>query len=144
MKQTLLLVFSLAAGGAYAQSAVNSGAASGNSLIHSVGEIYVLPAGNANRASSGTIGAVSRIEFFVLGVDEVIADKGIKIYPNPTTHSVSFETADVITSIEVYDIGGRLVASQKIQKNQADLSGLQCGTYIIKTNNDRSFKVIKK
>lgn len=144
MKQTLLIICGMAAVGGYAQSSVNSGAVTGTGLIHSVGEIYVLPVGNANGSSSGTVAAVSYIEFFVLGVDEVIADKGIRVYPNPTAHSVSFETTEAITSIEVYDASGRLAASQKMQNNQADLSSLQSGTYILKTNTNQSFKIIRK
>ncbi|AWH86051.1 hypothetical protein HYN59_13430 [Flavobacterium album] len=143
MKQKLLILFGLAVSGVYAQSGVNSGAVSGNSLIYSVGEIYVLPVGNPNGASSGTIGAISRIEF--LGIDEIaVTEKGIKVYPNPTAHSVYFETTEIISNVEVYDTNGRLVISLKPQNNQADLSILQSGTYIIRTNNNQSFKVIKK
>lgn len=144
MKKTFLIFFNLALAAAYGQHAVNSGAVSGNSLIQSVGEVYVLPTGSANGASSGTIGAVSRIEFLTLGIDEVVADAGIKIYPNPTANSVFFESTAVITKVEIYDASGRLVATKAVDNNQADLSMLQSGTYIIRTNNNQSFKIIKK
>lgn len=131
--------------GAYAQSSVSSGALSNNSIIHSVGELYVVPA-NPNESASGTIGAVSRIEFFALGIDEVVPAAEIKVYPNPTAHSVFFESTEPVTQIEIYDISGRLVASQKVDNNKADLSILQSGTYIIRANNKnkQSFKIIKK
>jgi hypothetical protein len=145
MKQTLIFLCSMALTGVYAQGSVSNGALSANNLIHSVGELYVVPA-NPNEASSGTIGAVSRIEFFALGIDEVTALNGIKVYPNPTANSVFFESTEPVTQIEIYDIGGRLVASQKVDNNKTDLSMLQSGTYIIRINNKnkQSFKIIKK
>ena len=45
-------------------SSINSGAVSNNSIIYSVGEIFVNPI-DPNQANSGLIGTISRIEFFV-------------------------------------------------------------------------------
>lgn len=145
MRQTFIVFFSIAAGGAYAQSAISSGSVSGSTLIHSVGELYVMPV-NANQVSSGTIGAVSRIEFLTLGIDEVVANTTIKIYPNPTANSVFFESTEPVSIIEIFDMNGRLIATRKVENNKTDLSLLQSGTYIIKTNNkqNQSFKIIKK
>lgn len=143
MKQTIILLCTIATTGVYAQGSVSNGALSNNNLIHSVGELYVTPV-NPNEASSGTIGAVSRIEFFALSIDEVMAPATIKVYPNPTANSVFFESTEPVTKIEIYDVNGRLVEAQKVQNNKTDLNTLQSGTYIIKINNSQSFKVIKK
>ncbi|UMY65307.1 hypothetical protein [Flavobacterium sp. HJ-32-4] len=74
MKTTLLFPFLLLAAtsvaSAQTMSATNTGALSTNQLIYSVGEVFVVPT-NANQASSGLIGAVSRIEFTSLSIDEI-------------------------------------------------------------------------
>lgn len=146
MKQTLLFLCSLTVTGACAQTSVNSGALSSSTLIHTVGELYVIPE-NPNQAASGTVGAVSRIQFLVLATDEVIAEKGITIYPNPTANVVYFDTVIAnITKVDVYDLGGKIVLSLPITNNRADLGGLQSGTYIITVNGNttQSFKIIRK
>lgn len=62
-----MLILCLGLSYAYSQDlySINNGANSSNNLIYTVGEIFVLPISDPNQASSGTIGAVSRIEFFV-------------------------------------------------------------------------------
>jgi len=52
-------------------SSVNTGAVSNNNLVYSVGEIFVIPTTNPNDANSGLIGALSRIEFFVTGLNKM-------------------------------------------------------------------------
>ena len=73
-------------------SSVNSGAISSNKLIYSVSENFVIPQTNSNEVNSGIIGAVSRIEFFTTGVNNVLLSDNIKVYPNPTSKSLFFET----------------------------------------------------
>lgn len=146
MKNTLLLCCGIAVTGAYAQQAVNSGAVSGNALIHAVGEVYVIPE-NPNLASSGTVGAVSRITFLVLATDEVIAEKNIRVYPNPTANILYFETEKASAfKVDVYDLSGKTVLSSTVENNRIDLGSLQSGTYIITVNGNttQSFKIIRK
>lgn len=146
MKHTLLILCGFATAGACAQTSVNSGAVSSNSLIHTVGELYVIPI-NPNQAASGTVGTVSRIQFLVLATDEIIAEKGITIYPNPTANVVYFDTpASNISKVDVYDLTGKSVLSSAITNNRVDLGALQSGTYIITVNGNKnqSFKIIRK
>ncbi len=143
---TFLLCFGLVAI-SYGQSlsSTNSGAVSNNNLIYSVGEVFVVPI-NQNEASSGIIGAISRIEFTSLGINEIELTKELKFYPNPASNSVFLEIEnEIIKIIYVSDLNGKLVISQKNINNQIDLSSLQTGTYIVKTDNQniKSFKIIK-
>lgn len=132
----------------YGQSlnSTNSGAVSQNNLIYSVGEVYVNPI-NQNDASSGLIGAISRIEFTSLSINEIELNKNIKFYPNPTSDSVFLELEnEIIKDIYIFDLSGKLVMTKKKKNNQIDLSVLQTGTYFIKTDNMniKSFKIIKR
>lgn len=149
MKQLICLLFCFSFSQLYAQnlSSTNSGAVSSNNLIYTVGEVFVIPISNPDKASSGTIGAVSRIEFFVIGVQEIISEKNVTVYPNPTNNSIFLETAnEAVEEVFVYTISGQLVVNKPIVSNTVDLSELVNGTYIIKTNNPKlkSFKIIKQ
>ncbi|MGL2964453.1 T9SS type A sorting domain-containing protein [Flavobacterium sp. RSB2_4_14] len=127
-------------------SSTNSGAVSNNDLIYSVGEVFVTPI-NQNEASSGVIGVVSRIEFTSLGIADVEASEILKFYPNPTSHSVFLELKNEnIKKIYIFDLNGKLIENKNVVINQINLSNLQTGTYIIKTDNHKikSFKIIKR
>lgn len=127
-------------------SSTNSGAVSNNNLIYSVGEVFVIPV-NPNDASSGLIGAISRIEFTSLSINEIEFNQNVKFYPNPTSNSVFLELEnEIIKEIYIFDLSGKLVITLKNVNNQIDLSNLQTGTYFIKTDNIniKSFKIIKR
>jgi len=127
-------------------SSTNSGAVSNNNLIYSVGEVFVNLT-NQNDASSGLIGAISRIEFTSLSINEIEFNQNLKFYPNPTSNSVIIDIKnEIIKNIYIYDLNGKLVHNQKNINNQLDLSSLQTGTYIINTDNQniKSFKIIKR
>ncbi|MCW3125964.1 MAG: hypothetical protein JWO03_1622 [Bacteroidetes bacterium] len=128
-------------------SSVNSGALENSSMIFSVGEIFVMPVGNANEANSGTIGVVSRIEFLATGIDEAISTAEFKVYPNPASTSVFFEALGnaPVSTVYVYDISGKLALTQSDVKKCVDLSSLSAGTYLIKTDiSNQSFKIVKQ
>ena len=127
-------------------SSTNSGAVSNNNLIYSVGEVFVNPT-NQNDASSGLIGAISRIEFTSLSINEIEINQNLNFYPNPTSNSVFLDIENqIIKNIYIYDLNGKLVSIQKNINNQIDLSNLQFGIYIINTDNQniKSFKIIKR
>lgn len=127
-------------------SSTNSGAVSNNNLIYSVGEVFVIPI-NPNDASSGLIGAISRIEFTSLSINEIEFNQNVKFYPNPTSNSVFLELEnEIIKEIYIFDLSGKLVITLKNVNNQIDLSSLKTGTYFIKTDNIniKSFKIIKR
>ena len=149
MKKAILLTLCLWLSYAYSQElySINNGANSSNNLIYTVGEIFVLPISDPNESSSGTIGAVSRIEFFVTGLNELTILENVNAYPNPTSNSIFIETEnEEFHTISIYDLNGRLIENKKVVNSQVDLTSLQTGTYLIRTNNQKIqlFKIIKK
>lgn len=148
MKNTLLPLLLLLATYSFGQSvigSVNTGAVSNNNLVYTVGEIFVNPTSTPNEANSGLIGALSRIEFFVTGINEQLTSTDLRVFPNPTTGSVFFQSPDndSFQQIMIYDQTGQLL----IQQNKAasiDLSTLPKGMYTITTDNSKinSFKIV--
>lgn len=63
----------------------------------------------------------------------------VKIYPNPVLNTLIIESNEAITSIEVYDLSGKLVHRlcdiQNATKVELDFSTYPNGTYIIKSSN---------
>lgn len=144
-----MLILCLGLSYAYSQDlySINNGANSSNNLIYTVGEIFVLPISDPNEASSGTIGAVSRIEFFVTGLNELTILENVNAYPNPTSSSIFIETEnEKFNHISIYNMNGRLLENKNVVNNRVDLTSLQTGTYLIQTDNQKiqSFKIIKK
>lgn len=124
----------------------NSGGFVNNSLAYTVGEIYVLPL-NPNATSSGLIGAFTTIEFSSLSLSEIVAHPSLKLYPNPTSHSVFLDTENKpVTEFFIYDLSGKLILRKKNNTNQLDVSELQQGTYLLLTDNVTipSLKIIKQ
>jgi hypothetical protein len=127
-------------------TSINSGAVSNNNLVYTVGEVFVVST-NSNESNSGFVGAISRIEFTALGISEIVFSEKLRFYPNPTSDSVFFDTENKeFNSIFIYDINGRLICNKKVINNQVDLSNLETGTYLIKTDNQniQTFKILKK
>ena len=123
----------------------NSSAVSSNTLIYSVGEIFVTPI-NQDNTNSGVIGALSRIEFFSLGIDEIVSLNKLKLYPNPVSKTVFLEAKNLdVKKIWIYNINGKLVSIREVSNSKVDLKNLQTGIYFIKINNlnIKSFKIIK-
>ena len=72
----------------------------------------------------------------------------LKVYPNPTTANVYFETPENLTTYEVYNIlGQRLLSNSFNGNNFISLETLAAGTYFIKVTTDQNtqatVKVIK-
>ena len=73
----------------------------------------------------------------------------LKVYPNPTTANVYFETTENLTTYEVYNIlGQRLVSNSFNGNNAISLETFAAGTYFIKVttqqNTQATVKVIKQ
>ena len=83
----------------------------------------------------------------VLGINE-FNDNSISVYPNPTKDilNISNSNQSFINAIEVTDINGRLVKSQKfsnVNDIQVNISDLSKGVYMLKAVSDKG-TVIKK
>lgn len=126
---------------------VNSGAVSNTNLIYSVGEIFVNSTIDENESSSGLIGAISIIEFYVLGTDDLISSDDFRIFPNPTEQILFFKTQQKFSEVFIYDFNGILVLNEKLNgEKKINLSQLINGVYILKTDNPNiePLKLIKK
>ncbi|MBK1894778.1 T9SS type A sorting domain-containing protein [Chryseobacterium paridis] len=126
---------------------VNSGGVSNDNLMHTVGEIYVIPT-NPNDQNSGTMGVLYQTVLTVLGVNEIVTEKAVSIYPNPTSDYINFTVSSrtKLEEVSIYDVSGKLVSQQKIINNRLDLSFLIQGVYLLKFNNSelKPVKIIKK
>ena len=78
--------------------------------------------------------------------NEFLASK-LNVYPNPakTVITISNDVNAVINSIEVVDLNGRLVKTQKIDatSGQVSVSDLSTGIYLMKIKTDQGFAVKK-
>jgi hypothetical protein len=77
---------------------------------------------------------------------EKLQQKGISIYPNPTTGIVNFEFTDThIQQINISDItGNQIVEKTQIQQSETlDLSGFESGIYVISIQTDKEILTIK-
>ncbi|GAE63436.1 Por secretion system C-terminal sorting domain-containing protein [Chryseobacterium indologenes] len=135
----------------YSQSLIgniNSGGISNNNLMHTVGEIYVVP-DDPDQQNSGTLGMLYQTVLDVLGVTEVVVkqDKVI-VYPNPTADYVTLQISlkEKPREVSVYDLSGKLIMQKEINNNRIDLSSLLKGVYLLTFKNSdlKSVKIIKK
>ncbi len=110
------------------------------------------PSGNTTVANSTTSISIPAGHFRILGNAQAQAlsiDEeqllGFSIYPNPA--STSFGINTTVSSIEIYDLTGKMVKSFKGNYNRMDtfdIADLNSGMYILKVeNNDNQIKTIK-
>ncbi|WP_159086046.1 T9SS type A sorting domain-containing protein [Flavobacterium faecale] len=67
----------------------------------------------------------------------------VEVYPNPTTGIVTLGNSEEISSAKVYDLLGKVVKTFT-NTNEINISDLNNGTYILKTDNGKTAKIIKK
>ncbi len=86
-------------------------------------------------------------------LNEVLAERTVKIYPNPTkgslTVSLGDQDSEVIGEIFIFGLNGQMITTRKIKSNMQtfDLSNEPTGTYIMKIIIDgksSSWKIIKE
>lgn len=87
-------------------------------------------------------------DFKVVGNILAVSDvnkTAMSVYPNPTADYLTF--SQKITSADVYDLSGKLVASPAIVDSKIDVKSLQNGSYVVKVNTaagSTTHKFIKK
>lgn len=70
-----------------------------------------------------------------------------RMYPNPVTDILKVEAAEIINTVDVYNLAGALVAKKanvNAMSTTIDLNDLVRGIYFVKVNNGNAVKVIKK
>lgn len=84
-----------------------------------------------------------------LGITE-FESADFTFYPNPasTDVTITLKNADAIAKIEVYDIAGKLILSQKpntlLTTQTVNLSKISKGIYLLEVTTDTNIKAIKK
>ena len=75
---------------------------------------------------------------YTVGVGEQTG-KDITLYPNPVNDKLTIEAKQALGTVEIYNLMGALVYSQKGCANKVDIntSDLQSGIYFIRMTNDR-------
>nr|WP_315033303.1 T9SS type A sorting domain-containing protein [uncultured Chryseobacterium sp.] len=151
MKKLYLLTGSLVSVTFSSQSlmgGINSGGVSNENLMHTVGEIYVIP-DDPDQENSGTLGMLYQTVLNVLGVSEAIVKQdNVSVYPNPTADYITLRISskDKPREVSVYDLSGKLVMQKEINTDRIDLSSLIKGAYLLTFKNSglKPIKIIKK
>jgi hypothetical protein len=68
------------------------------------------------------------------GINEVLQNKIITIYPNPANNSLIIDGLNSEAAAEIHDISGNLILKSPLLKPQIDISNLAEGMYFIKLN----------
>jgi hypothetical protein len=100
----------------------------------------------ATFTAGSNIKTVTIIQDATVGINEVNKTNHLHIYPNPTSGLVTISSSQTIANIEVFDVTGKAVYTQKNNKHQSnleiDLSALSNGIYFI--NSQTNFGGISK
>ncbi len=80
-----------------------------------------------------------------LGVKEVHTLAATNVYPNPVNATLNISSVEKINSIEVYNMNGQLLLSEKSPNGitKVDFSSFQDGIYFVKTIADQGSKTHK-
>ena len=151
MKKLYLVAGLLGSVSIYSQSlmgGINSGGVSNENLMHTVGEIYVIP-DNPDQQNSGTLGMLYQTVLNVLGVSEITTKQDkVSVYPNPTADYITLQISskEKPKEVSVYDLSGKLVMQKEINSDRIDLSSLINGVYLLtfKNSDIKPIKIIKK
>jgi len=68
----------------------------------------------------------------VLGLSDVELLTVVNIYPNPATSSINIECREVLESVEIYEMTGKLILRTQNKSGQITVSHLNTGMYITK------------
>ncbi|MFO8087577.1 MAG: C25 family cysteine peptidase [Bacteroidales bacterium] len=79
-------------------------------------------------------------------VDEKTAESDIAVYPNPTTDQLTVQSDRKISSVELYDLSGRLLVQEIIHNANAklQLGSFQAGVYLLKVKTEDGMVQNKK
>lgn len=77
-------------------------------------------------------------------------DKDLSKYsfgPNPVKNVLNIQNQTKISSVQIFDLSGKVVLelnNQNSKKLNVDMTKFKSGTYLVKLNNDKAFKIIKE
>ncbi|MDR9398625.1 MAG: S8 family serine peptidase [Salibacter sp.] len=102
--------------------------------------IQNLSQGNYNVTVTDSTGcSVTKSFDMVLSGKDEVTENDIKIYPNPTKGMVTVRTGGARDlTLDVLDVVGKVVLTERLDKQLIDLTGLPSGLYIFKIHSDGS------
>ncbi len=68
----------------------------------------------------------------------------LKIYPNPVKSMLSIISSESKNNFKIYSLDGKLLKAGKINSNKVDVSFLNIGEYLLKVDDEKAIKFIKK
>ena len=73
------------------------------------------------------------------GIDDYTLENTVTVYPNPTRGNVQVQSSDMMESLEIYDMYGKLLNTMKVSGNETkvDLTGYAAGTYFVRVTTDK-------
>lgn len=115
-----------------------------NDVVNNVADIYF----DFNPPIITNTAATQFVE--TLSVAQIDTDQ-VKVFPNPTTHSLNIKANTIIKKVSVIDINGRILKEFNLNNptlsTQLDLADLTTGIYFVKIKTDKGStnkKIIKK
>ncbi len=83
--------------------------------------------------------------FFYSSVHETEAQLALQVYPNPANQSTTFVVSETNTILYLYDLQGRLLQQQELQKgsNTISTAALATGLYVAKVSNGKAGSSVK-
>lgn len=72
-------------------------------------------------------------------------DSSISLYPNPTHNVVNIKANNTISSVQLFDVQGRLLQTKLVNENNTavDITAQSAGVYFVKVTTDKGIKVEK-
>ena len=89
-------------------------------------------------------------QFTITGINILTENGSFRMFPNPVTNELRIESKDMLSIINVYNIGGQMVKSKTVNSTTAtiDFSDVINGVYLIKAKNIKgvtnTYKLIKE
>ena len=83
--------------------------------------------------------------FQTLSINEFELDDSIGVFPNPSNDIITIKSNTNISSLEIYDLQGRIVSTRVVDENSStiDISSLKSGVYFFKIKTELGAKVEK-
>ncbi|MEO8515471.1 MAG: T9SS type A sorting domain-containing protein [Flavobacterium sp.] len=76
----------------------------------------------------------------VLGVNDFAINKGIVLYPNPTSNLLNIKSSSIIKEITIWSVQGQKVLGFE-NVTSIDVSGLQSGMYITRVQTENGLQI---
>ncbi|KNB61898.1 Por secretion system C-terminal sorting domain-containing protein [Chryseobacterium piscicola] len=91
-----------------------------------------------NEGSGFTMDNIKILNADLLSTSENNYNDKIDVYPNPTSDFINIKIKEVVKSIEIFDLSGKLILKDVSGKKEISISHLQNGSYILKVNTKES------